>query len=239
MAELGRHPIHNKVWALAANYWLRLEQGTPNLLVNKAYSEAKRERHQWVQGIRYLLMRNGFGYAWETPSSINPKHFGRSFQQRLNDQTIQSWQSQSSSSPRFRIQNLLQENKYKCSAYLNTVENIESRNIITRLRLDMNKLNICQGRFNKVPAHERICPMCSQDIESVKHFLLNCSQYNRERQTFEQEMLMSDSRYSLYSDDRKIKILLNVQPMTQDNKKTTKAILEYITSIYKDRCKQA
>ena len=38
-------------------YWLRLEQGTKNPLLNIAYLTMKKENHQWRRDIEYFLWK--------------------------------------------------------------------------------------------------------------------------------------------------------------------------------------
>ncbi len=73
--ELGRLPLRNRVHSLAVRYWLRVEQGTPNTLLNATFDCAKLEFYPWMQDIRHLLYSNGLGYVWQDPASIRPKQF--------------------------------------------------------------------------------------------------------------------------------------------------------------------
>ena len=122
-------------------------------------------------------------HIWSNPTSYTPKHVGKAFEQRLNDTYIQTWKMTQSESSRFKLQAFLQED-YKMSPYLQTMMNIEYRQIITRLRLDMNSLHECMGR-QKRPT-DGFCPHCRPLIESVKHFIMECPFYSTRRsQLFE------------------------------------------------------
>ncbi len=94
MGELGRTPVdrtpvYNRVWSMAVTYWLRMAQGTENVLLNDAFACAKIDNHPWLKDIRHLLYKNGFGYAWENPRSVHPKRFSRLVLNRLDDQAVQ------------------------------------------------------------------------------------------------------------------------------------------------------
>ena len=65
-------------------YWLRLGHGTCNAL-NAAFKRACDIEHPWLQSIKYLLTRNGFGDVFLDLMPIAP-NFGKSFVQRLNNQ---------------------------------------------------------------------------------------------------------------------------------------------------------
>ncbi len=63
LGERGRTPVYNRVWPMAVSYWLRMAQGTENVLLNDAFACAKIDDNPWLQDIRHLLYKNGFGYA--------------------------------------------------------------------------------------------------------------------------------------------------------------------------------
>jgi potassium voltage-gated channel Eag-related subfamily H protein 8 len=143
--ELGQYPICNKIWTLGVKYWLRLEHGTPNLFVNKAYKCAKEGSHPWVQNIKCLLSRNGFGYVWDSPDVASVDNFGKMFQVCLNDQYVQTWERKINTSNRL-TQLAMVKPDFGLSPYLTGITNIDAQNTLTRLRIDMNKLMVCQGR---------------------------------------------------------------------------------------------
>ena len=91
-AEHGRFPICFKMWKLCLQYWLRLENGTDNIILNQVYQCNKEENHYWYQSIKYLLCINGLGNIWYCPPightySIKPN--GNILRKRLEEQYIQ------------------------------------------------------------------------------------------------------------------------------------------------------
>jgi hypothetical protein len=68
-----------------------MEHGTTNHVLNKAFICAKSEMHEWMEGIKHLLMRNGMGNAWENPNNLHEQSFPKLFKQRLDDQYVQKW----------------------------------------------------------------------------------------------------------------------------------------------------
>ena len=88
---------------MAVSYWLRMAQGTENVLLNDAFACAKIDDHPWLQDIRHLLYKNGFGYAWEHPPSVHPKRFSRLVLNRLDDQAVQMWRNKMGCSSRFKL----------------------------------------------------------------------------------------------------------------------------------------
>ena len=94
-AELGRYPLCYKMWNLSIQYWLRLENGTNNIILNMLINNCvKQEKHDWIQGIQYLLSLNGLGNIWLQPPWCNNsiiKSYGRIFSKRAEEQYIQKW----------------------------------------------------------------------------------------------------------------------------------------------------
>ena len=70
-AELGRYPLCNQMWNLSIPYWLRLENGTNNIILNNAYNCVKQEKHDSFQSIQCLLSLNGLDNIWLQPPSCN------------------------------------------------------------------------------------------------------------------------------------------------------------------------
>ena len=89
-AELGRCPIMHKAWGLAVKYWLRLENGTENAILNEAFLEAKTANRDWIQIVQYVLCTNGFRDIWLNPLNCTEQTFHKMFIQRLDDQYRQN-----------------------------------------------------------------------------------------------------------------------------------------------------
>jgi hypothetical protein len=232
--ELGQYPLCNKIWTLTIRYWLRLERGTPNHFLNKAYQVAKQDKHPWTQGVKALLDRNGLGHVWNRPDHNDIRQLDNIFATRLNDQYIQRWQSKIDSSSRF-VELAALKNDFRISKYLITVKNIESRNILTRLRTDMNKLMWCQGRQQN---SSRICPNCKTDNESVSHFLLKCPHFNIERAEFFNNMNAVDNSFGRKSEISKLKVLLQSDgiKLKEENDRLSSLAVKHVVQMYKKRC---
>ena len=203
--ELGRFPIIHKAWYLAIKYWLRLEKGTANILLNKSYKQAKAEYHPWIQSIDYLLDKNGFSDIRITDSNLIPDSFPHIFKQRLKDQHIQNNQSKLHSSNRFRVLAALKD-EYIKSPYLTSIHNTDIRLIFARLRVDMNILFSCKTNASTVS----ICPLCSTECETVEHFLLKCKHFENMRSQFWNDIINYTADISSKSMEYKMKYILNL-----------------------------
>ena len=206
--ELGRFPLCNKIWTLAAKYWLRLEHGTDNVFLNNAFACAKDENHTWIQQIHGILTKFGLGHIWKNPRLTSARILGNTFQLRLNDIYTQTWRTTQSQSNRFNLQSTLQ-NSYHMSPYLNNVNAIESRNILTRLRVDMNYLNESMGRQNRSPT--RFCPNCPSIIETVTHFIMDCPIYTAQRSKLCESISHVDNSFYYLNNKDKFEYIINAE----------------------------
>ena len=177
--ELGRFPLCNKIWSLVVKYWMRLEKGTDNIFLDNAYECAKTHNNIWLQQIRGLMRKVGLGHIWSETHRYTPSQVSKIFERRINDIYIQNWYATQSTSPRFKSS---LQHEYSMSPYLINLSNIDARNAITRLRLDMNMLRECKGR--QARSDNRACPSCKAHTESVTHFLLVCPTFNTIRAKF-------------------------------------------------------
>ena len=71
LRELGRFPLQHQIILLTLMYWLRLEQGTKNPLLNIAYLTMKKENHQWRRDSEYFLWKIGYGNIWLSPEKLS------------------------------------------------------------------------------------------------------------------------------------------------------------------------
>ena len=85
--ELGRFPIKIRSTVLVILYWLRLEHGTNNVLLNKAFDTTKQENHPWIQNIQYALWQIGLGdvSVWQNPKSFEKNQLKRILTTKLKD----------------------------------------------------------------------------------------------------------------------------------------------------------
>lgn len=120
--------------------------------------------------------------------------------------------------------------------YIDKLRDTETRRLITRLRLDVNKLESCQGRYRNMDGDNKNCPFCPNEEKTVEHFLPKCKHYKEERQSFENCMIKVNPLYPYLDDDRKTRILLNVEP--QGGNDTSEKIIMYINKTYLKRCGQ-
>ena len=205
--ELGRFPLSNTARSAIIRYWLRLNAGTKNILLNEAYNMCKRDNMPWFQGVQYLLCENGFGNVWLNPSSVDKDCFHKYFKQRLNDQYVQNWRSKVMHSSRFKILQLV-HNDFKMSNYIEKIRNPATREIYTRLRIDMNLLSTSKIHGNQ---NDAICPLCNDGTETVGHFLFTCSKFNSLRKEKCDRIANYDPQFNNLDEEEKLCYILDTR----------------------------
>ena len=68
--------------------------------------------------------------------------------------------------------------------YLDVTRKNPNRKTLVKLRISNHQLNIETGRYDKISRCDRICPVCSLDIEDEIHFLFDCPKYSSIRDDF-------------------------------------------------------
>ena len=59
--ELARFPMSHNVWALCVKCWIRLYNGTNNVLLNKCFQLSVSVNHQWIQSMKFFI---NIKWAW-------------------------------------------------------------------------------------------------------------------------------------------------------------------------------
>ena len=162
-----------------AKYWHRLENLDHFEILKECFHVCKKNNHKWYRDITELLECNGMGYL-----SKNPKSYCQSvlsqLENVLKDQYRQKYQEKLNSNSELSTLCILKKNSYKQSAYLNSIDNIETRKKFTALRTGCSKLKAHQHHskgLNKSQIFDlQLCQFCNKDIENTSHILLMCQE---------------------------------------------------------------
>ncbi len=84
LEELGKFPLSHKDSVIALACWLRMEQGTEDLLLNKAFNSMKRENHPWLQNVYCFLCKIGLKEGWRNHQVWSKRGLKLFVTQRLN-----------------------------------------------------------------------------------------------------------------------------------------------------------
>ena len=97
------------------------------------------------------------------------------FVQSHKDQYIQNW------SPDININRNLILNKYFKWKYLDIISVRKCRHVLVQIRTSHHPLKIEKERYMNIPREQRLCDVCTSDIEDEYHFVLRCNAYDVHR----------------------------------------------------------
>ena len=181
-SELGRLPLSCSIYQRIIRFWVKIVTNQ-NKAVFKAYKNQRFLANTgvkcWAKEVKDLLFSSGFGRVWIEQDNIpEPDLFLSEFSQRCIDMARQEWHSKFMGSTMLR-----NYRKFKSSLsfekYLNMGLSTSTINWIARLRGAMLRIRVNEGRWNRTPFENRICPVCNlRQIEDEEHLLFHCPVWN-------------------------------------------------------------
>ena len=131
----------------------------------------------WCSRVKQLLQSTGFNYVWEMQDIQIEYSFISAFVQRLKDQYIQNWFSAININRKLILYKDFKLN-FTHEYYLDIISVRKFRHVLTQIRTGHHPLEIERGRYMNIPREQRLCKMCTSDIEDEYHFVLRCNAYN-------------------------------------------------------------
>ena len=105
------------------------------------------------------------------------------FVDHMQKKYIVHWKHSLCNSQKLEFYNVLKDS-YTPSIYLDVTRKNPNRKTLVKLRISNHRLNIETGRYDKISRCDRICPVCSLDIEDEIQFLFDCAKYSSIRDDF-------------------------------------------------------
>ena len=151
------------------------------------------------------------------------------FVYHMRKKYITYWKHSLCNSQKLEFYNAFKDS-YTSSVYLDVTRKNPNRKTLVKLRISNHKLNIETGRYDKISRCNRICPVCSLDIEDEIHFLLDCPKYSSIREDLFNKI---DNRIPYY---KHIPVLtLIIQVMNSTDYYLNKQLIQYATSCFEMR----
>ena len=160
-AELGWFPIQHKIILATLKYWLRLQKGTTNDLLDKAFKFNTLYGTEWTNGIKNIKLDLDLDNNLDDPKSTR-KQLQETYKKLLKTK-ITTDQHRSCYS------GLIHKNSYLQQQYLTKIENPLHRATLTKLRT--NSFN-----YTSYDSDEIYCPKCTlREKYDLTHWLLRCT----------------------------------------------------------------
>ena len=177
MGELGRYPLYLEVILNMIKYWVRLSK-MDDCLAAEALKTSEslhvNGKKSWVNSIYEII--NYFNLDISKVSCLKvtlKKYLNKIFYFKykniwknslFNDNKTTSYGNKLRTYRLFK-NTFNQENYLKWGSY-------DQRKAITKFRISSHCLEIERGRYQNIPVDNRICKLCSTNIENEIHFLL-------------------------------------------------------------------
>ena len=146
------------------------------------------------------------------------------FVDHMQKKYITHWKHSLCNSQKLEFYSVFKDS-YTPSIYLDVTRKNPNRKTLVKLRISNHKLNIETGRYNKISRCDRICPVCSLDIEDEIHFLFDCAKYSSIRDDFFNKIANRIPNY------KHIPIsTLIIQLMNSTDYYLNKQLVQYVTS---------
>ena len=186
--DTGRFPLFIVTYTKCIKFWLKILRMDQIRLCNKAYRMLIHLQNQnyvtWIDKIKTILYRYGFGCVWEAQGVGNEALFMRQFRERLIDCYRQTWHSSIESHDFYRTYTLF-KSEFFHESYITDVTNFWHRKALARFRFGMAEMKDSYLKFDSsIVRKDRNCPFCPNHIENEIHFLLVCPKYNSLRDNF-------------------------------------------------------
>ena len=105
------------------------------------------------------------------------------FVDHMQKKYITHWKHSLCNSQKLEFYNVFKDSNTP-SIYLDVTRKNPNRKTLVKLSIRNHKLNIETGRYDMISRCDRICPVCSLDIEDETLFLVDCTKYSSIRDDF-------------------------------------------------------
>lgn len=168
------------------NFWAKLLTGKISKLSYNIYLFLLHSNYvnsKWILFIKSILNSTGRSDIWfRQPNQISFP-LGKLIKQNLQDQFLQTWNSQLDNSSKGRNYSLFKTD-ISCESYI-TVLNGHMLYTMLKFRTSNHKLPVEVGRWNNTDISDRKCNLCQlNDTGDEFHYLLICPFFQNERKVY-------------------------------------------------------
>ena len=121
--------------------------------------------------------------------------------------------------------------EYKVEEYVLKVKAVSQQSAISRFRCGWAPLNLEIGRFFNIPANERFCNFCPDQVEDESHVILICPLYNKIREELFIHASYINDDFMQMNGTEKVVFLFSDSKITQRCAKTCNTILKIRKSV--------
>ena len=182
-SELGRLPLHIKIFSSILKYWARLDELNDNPVMTNALESNMElfasKTFSWISPVNKLLDVLDLSDYWRDRNNITSKtSFALIVKKKLNEAFFQTWENQMSTPNNMNGKLDFYKKiktKFTLEQYLLDIKNGDTRRSVTRFRISAHKFPVEIERYVKVPRELRTCTICYEGIGNEFHYFSDCS----------------------------------------------------------------
>ena len=192
LGELGVVPLLLNGFKSLLKFWHRTASLPHDTLAWKALefmTSSTSLYSEWLETVKLLLSVLGLDTVYENPAVLSIAKFSALCSNRLRDTFSQQWAAQladneSNEGQRSKLRFYrIFKNSFGREPYLELIP-YKLRKVITKFRCSDHCLEIEIGRHKGVKTENRLCKICSLEVESEEHVLRVCPRYDHIRELY-------------------------------------------------------
>ena len=206
--DIGWVPPQYRCHYNMIRYWNRLINMNDDRLTKVVFNwDYRLQNNNWSTDIKAILNMTNLSETFDTQSPANLE----TVKERLSLSLFYEWQHEVLMKPKLELYAQHKENidvEYYVKCHMKKAE----RSLLAQLRSGTLGLKMETGRFVGISINERICDMCSLEIENEIHFVCKCPLYLVDRDTlFNSAKNVMPSFQNLSDQDKLIFLMKNCQ----------------------------
>ena len=176
--ELGWWSMRGRRMLLRIRFWCRIVRMRRERLVRKIYEESRRRYvdngiKNWCSYTHVLLKLVGLEEWWH--NNRVELDYSKQVYLAVRKWENEIWKEGVASKTKLKIYSRL-KSKIGYENYLDS-KDVRGRRLMTKLRGGSNGLRLETGRWVGLERNERLCELCYDGVEDVKHVLFHCNLY--------------------------------------------------------------
>ena len=173
--DTGRFPVSVNATIRSVKYWLKILRMDELRLPYQVYKMMLKNvdgRNSWARKVKRVLQSLEMGDIWERQSVSNESLFLKCLRERLIAKYDEMWRNKLDGSYRYVFYRQIKLVRGR-ENYLYALDKRIVRDIFVRFRFGITDLYVHKFRYCD-EGHSTLCPLCNEEDEDEKHFLLEC-----------------------------------------------------------------
>ena len=218
--DLGWSDPKHRQWMGVSRQWLRLCNMTDTRLNKQvflwAHTQAQQRKKNWVFRAQRFYRDLGMANLLDVNSGFNVRSELKEVDMLLSHKCVQDWHDVlgREGARRGGGRNKLRtyrtfKNVYAVEPYVKCKLSRRHRRALAQFRAGVAPIRIETGRYEGLPEEQRLCPHCSDVVESEFHVILKCTLYNEIRESLFRTVSDRNHNFVTMDDESKFGFLLS------------------------------